>query len=394
MKVTRAEIFDIHCPDREPWHPVLLRLHTDEGLTGVGEAAMAYGIGHSGAAHMTKNLVEAFTLGADPFATEQLWERMYRSSFWGLGGGPVVFGAMSAIDMALWDIKGKALGQPVYQLLGGKTNARLRSYASQLQFGWGTQKVLSLTDPKDYAEAALKAVEEGFDCVKVDPLMFDDQGQRHYDLTRMFTPRQLARYVDRMQAIRDAVGPEVDIILEVHGATSTTSALQMARACEGMNIMYFEEPVNYMNSRLHEKVANGTRIPIAGGERIYTRSGLRPYLEAMSLDVIQPDIGLTGGLTEAKKVCDYAHMYDVAVQMHICGSPISTVAALHLEAVIPNFVIHEHHTYASKRWNTELCLQDYQPTRGSYTVPELPGLGIELNDEVVRRSPTVEVKAR
>jgi galactonate dehydratase len=392
MKIIKAEIFDIDCPERGAWHPVLLRLHTDEGVTGVGEAAMAYGVGRSGAAAMTKNLVESFALGADPFATEKLWENIYRSSFWGLGGGPVIYGAMSAIDMALWDIKGKVLNQPIYQLLGGKTNDQLRCYASQLQFGWGTQKVLSLTNPADYADAALAAVAEGYDCVKVDPLMFDENGKRHYDLTRMFKPKQLRMYVDRISAIRDAVGPDIDIILEVHGATSVSSALQVARACEDLNLMYFEEPVNYMNSRLHEKVAAGTRIPIAGGERIYTRSGLRPYLESMSLDVLQPDIGLTGGFTEAKKVCDYAHMYDVGIQMHICGSPISTVAALHLEAVIPNFLIHEHHTYASKKWNTELCIQDYQPLNGQYSIPNLPGLGIELNDDIVKRSPFVIVK--
>lgn len=392
MKIVKAEIFDIDCPERGPWHPVLLRLHTDEGISGVGEAAMAYGVGRSGAAAMTKNLVESFAIGADPFATERLWENIYRSSFWGLGGGPVIYGAMSAIDMALWDIKGKVLNQPIYQLLGGKTNDQLRCYASQLQFGWGTQKVLSLTDPSDYANAALTAVSEGYDCVKVDPLMFDENGMRHYDLTRMFKPKQLRMYVDRISAIRDAVGPDIDIILEVHGATSVSSALQVARACEDLDLMYFEEPVNYMNSRLHEKVAAGTRIPIAGGERIYTRSGLRPYLESMSLEVLQPDIGLTGGFTEAKKVCDYAHMYDVGIQMHICGSPISTVAALHLEAVIPNFLIHEHHTYASKKWNTELCIQDYQPINGQYSIPDLPGLGIELNDDIVKRSPFVTVK--
>ncbi|WP_430245313.1 mandelate racemase/muconate lactonizing enzyme family protein [Neorhizobium sp. DAR64861/K0K2] len=393
MKIVKAEIFDIECPKRPPWHPVLLRLETDEGLTGVGEAAMAYGIGRSAAAHMVKNLVESFAMGADPMSNELLWERMYRESFWGLGGGAVVFAGISAIDMACWDIKGKAAGLPVYKLLGGKTNPTLRSYASQLQFGWGQEKVESMTDPKDYADAALRAVAEGYTCVKVDPLMFDAGGKRHYDLTRMFQPKQIRMYVERLEAIRDAIGSDVDIILEVHGATSVTSALQVARACEHLDIFYYEEPVNYQNSRLHDKVARGTRIPIAGGERIYTRSGLRPYLEDQSLDVIQPDIGLTGGLTEAKKVCDYAHMYDVGVQAHVCGSPISTAAALHLETVIPNFTIHEHHTYAQKSWNIELCDVDLQPERGTFTVPETPGLGIGLNDAVVYKSPNMVMKA-
>lgn len=392
MKIVKAEIFDIDCPERSVWHPVLLRLHTDDGITGVGEAAVAYGTGHSAAAHMVKNLAQSFALGADPMATEALWERMYRDSFWGLGGGAIVFAGISAIDIACWDIKGKALGLPVYQLLGGKTNDGLRSYASQLQFGWDHEEVLALTDPAEYAREAERAVAQGYMCLKVDPLMFDQGGRRHYNLTRMFTLGDIRMYVDRIAAMRDAVGPDVDIILEVHGATSATSALQIARACEHLGLFYYEEPVNYMNSRLHEKVARGTRIPIAGGERIYTRSGLRPYLEDQSLDVIQPDIGLTGGLTEAKKVCDYAHMYDVGVQAHVCGSPVSTAAALHLEAVIPNFLIHEHHTYAMKSWNTELCNIDLQPERGTFRVTETPGLGIDLNDEIVQRSPNVVVK--
>ena len=136
MKVTHVEIFDIHCQKRLGWNPVFVRVHTDEGISGVGEAGLAYDLGHSAAANMVKEFVEAFLIGFDPFQTEKLWSRMLRESFWGLGGGPVVYAAMSAIDTALWDIKGKSLGLPVYQLLGGKVNQQLRTYASQLQFDW------------------------------------------------------------------------------------------------------------------------------------------------------------------------------------------------------------------------------------------------------------------
>ncbi len=130
MKVTHVEIFDIHCPERTSWHPVFVRVHTDEGIHGVGEAGLAYDWGHSAAAAMVKEIVEAVLIGFDPFKTELLWSRMLRESFWGLGGGPVLYAAMSAIDTALWDIKGKALNVPVYQLLGGKTNDNLRTYSS------------------------------------------------------------------------------------------------------------------------------------------------------------------------------------------------------------------------------------------------------------------------
>ena len=154
----------------------------------------------------------------------------------------------------------------------------------------------------------------------------------------------------------------------------------------------FEEPVIYLKSAVHKKVADKLTVPIAGGERLYHRWDVRPYFEDQSIDVLQPDVGLSGGFTEARKVCDYADTYDIRVQAHVCGGPVATAAALQLEAAIPNFLIHEHHTYAIKHWNRELCIQDYQPQNGEFKVPDLPGIGIELNDEVVKQSPHVTVK--
>ena len=156
--------------------------------------------------------------------------------------------------------------------------------------------------------------------------------------------------------------------------------------------MYYEEPVNYLNVELQEKVTNRVRIPMAAGERLYTRWGYRQYFEKQTLDVIQPDLCLVGGITEGKKICDYANVYDITVQVHVCGSPISTAAALQVEAVIPNFLIHEHHTYALKNHNRELCIQDYQPEKGQFVTPDLPGLGLDLNDDVVMRGPRVVVE--
>ena len=148
----------------------------------------------------------------------------------------------------------------------------------------------------------------------------------------------------------------------------------------------------YLNHSLHAKVADKVAVPIAGGERLYNRWGVRPYLEDQSIDVLQPDLGLCGGFTETKKVCDYADIFDVRIQAHVCGGPVATAASLHLETAIPNFLIHEHHTYAIKKWNRELCIQDPQPKNGFFQVSEEPGIGIELNDEVVMRSQRVEIK--
>ncbi|MEY3038407.1 mandelate racemase/muconate lactonizing enzyme family protein [Marinobacterium sp. LSUCC0821] len=391
MKITEVEIFDIHCPERPPWNPVFVRIHTDEGIHGLGEAGLAYDWGHSAAAAMIKEIAEAVLIGFDPFKTELLWSRMLRESFWGLGGGPVLYAAMSAIDTALWDIKGKALGLPVYQLLGGKTNDNLRTYASQLQFDWDKDCTKMLT-PDDYARAAAKAMAEGYDAVKVDPIVYDANGDSSFDRTKLFTPTQMKLFGDRLRAIRKEVGDYVDIIFESHSLMGAASAIQMGKVIEEVGCMMYEEPVNYLNSKVHKKVAEGVNVPIAGGERLYHRWDVRQYFEDQSIDVLQPDVGLCGGFTEAKKVCDYADVYDIRIQAHVCGGPVATAASLQLEAAIPNFLIHEHHTYAIKSWNRELCIQDYQPVNGKFSVPDLPGIGIELNDEIVYRSPNVKVK--
>jgi len=391
MKITHVEVFDIHCPERPPWNPVFVRIYTDEGLTGVGEAGLAYDWGHSAAAAMIKEIAEAVLIGFDPMNTELLWSRMLRESFWGLGGGPVLYAAMSAIDTALWDIKGKAFGVPVYQLLGGKTNGKLRTYASQLQFDWD-KECKKLIEPEEYAEAALKAVAEGYDAVKVDPIVYDHNGESSFDRTRLFTNQQMRLFGNRLRAIRDAVGDDVDIIFESHSLMGAASAIQMGEVVEEVRCMMYEEPVNYLNSAVHKKVSENVRVPIAGGERLYHRWDVRPYFEDQSIDVLQPDVGLCGGFTEAKKVCDYADVYDIRIQAHVCGGPVATAASLHLETAIPNFLIHEHHTYAIKTWNRELCIQDPQPIDGRFEAPDTPGIGIELNDEIVKRSPHVVIK--
>lgn len=393
MKITSIEIFDIEIQEKIliPWHPVVIRVNTDEGISGVGEVALAYGTGHSAGAAAVKELAERFAIGADVWKREALWEKLYRSTFWAQAGGPLILPAMSAIDMALWDIQGKALGVPCYQLLGGKTNEKLRTYASQIQFGW-SDSYLHLADAQEYFDVTAQVRDLGFDCVKVDPLLMDREGKRHPSHTKYFSYDQIQLFRERMSAIREALGPAGEIILEVHSATTIPSALQLGEALEEYDIYYYEEPVSYHDSKLQAHVSSRSNLRMAAGERIFGRSGMRAYMEDRSIDVLQPDIGLVGGLTEAKKMCDYAYTYDVLVQAHVCGSPVATAAALHLEAAIPNFLIHEHHTHALKHYNIELCDVDLQPVNGYFEVPDLPGLGINLNDDIVKRSPNVTVK--
>jgi galactonate dehydratase len=214
MKVTSVEIWDVDCPSLPLHHPVIIRVNTDECINGLGEVGLAYGTGHSGRAGYVKNLAESFMLGTDPLKIESLWDTMFRNTFWARGGGPVVFGGMNAIDIACWDIKGKMLGQPIYQLLGGKTNDNLRTYASQLQFGWDTYEILRLSSPEEYAEAARIAVAEGYDAVKIDPSTFNIHGNRTQGMNKILKNETVKTVYNRTKGVRDAVGDDVDILIE------------------------------------------------------------------------------------------------------------------------------------------------------------------------------------
>lgn len=396
VKINRIEVLEAELSGRDgiaSWHHVFARVHTDEGLTGLGEVGMAYGTGAQAAGPMVLALGQRFVLGQDPFSTETIWERMLRKSFWAEGGGPVVFGAMSALDAALWDIKGKALGEPVHRLLGADTPQPLRCYASQLQFDWNCESVVNLTDPARYRDAAIQAREQGYDCVKVDPLMIASDGSRAAKLRGILSPEQRRLVRSRMEAIREGVGMDADIILELHSFTSTAGALQTAELVKDLGILFMEEPTHYNGPRAHNRAARRSPVPIAAGERLYTRWGFLPYLEAESMDMIQPDVGLVGGISEAVKIAHLAHTFDVGVQAHICGSPLATAIALQFEAAIPNFEIHEHHTYALKPCNRDLFEEDLQPKNGRFEIPTRPGFGMTLAPDAEAKMVKTEVSS-
>ncbi|WP_094604611.1 D-galactonate dehydratase [Sporomusa silvacetica DSM 10669] len=396
MKITSVDIIDVaneFSSATSKWRPVVVKINTDEGVTGFGEVGLAYGVGASAGFGMAKDLAKII-IGMDPMKNEAIWDKMQKKTFWGQGGGTVVTAGMSGIDIALWDIKGKMLNTPVYQLLGGKTRDKIRAYASQLQFGWGkgTDKAM-LVEPQQYAEAALAAVDEGYDSIKIDVLAMDDKANwNQRNLNGVLSNQTLRLGYNRLKAVREAVGLDVDIIVEMHAFTDTTAAIQFGKMIEELGVYYYEEPVMPLNPKQMKKVADNVNIPIAAGERIYTRWGYRPFFEDGSIDVIQPDICTCGGLTEVKKICDMAHTYDVTVQIHVCGGPISTAAALQMEAAIPNFMIHELHRYALLEANTTSCKYNYLPKDGMYDVPDLPGIGQELTEDTIKASIVASVK--
>jgi len=396
LKITNVEVYRFEVPllklptgktvdDR----PIVCRVNTDAGIYGLGEAGVSLGVGGTAGFGMVKDLA-AFVIGMDPMNIEAIWDKMQMKTFWGKGGGTMVSAGMSAIDTALWDIKGKALGVPLYQLLGGKTRESLRCYASQLQFGWG-EKWTPLAKPEEYAECALKAVAEGYDCIKMNPAYFDEEYRGGADFTKILSQKQVRRCRDRLVVTREAVGPDVDIIVEMHCMTDAAAAIQLGRAIEDIGIFFYEEPVMPLNPNMMKEIKDRLNFPIASGERTYTRWGFRPFLEMRALDIIQPDLGNCGGITEGKKICDMAHIYDISVQAHVCGTPISKAAALHFETAIPNFIIHEHHVNALNPHYRAIGKYDYQPVKGRYTVPELPGIGQELCEKAVKRAIAKEI---
>ena len=374
-----------------PWCPIVVRINTDAGISGFGEVGLAYGNSQTGGFGQAIDFAKCI-IGMDPMKIEKIWDHLHRMTFWGMGGGGVVFAGISGIDIALWDIKGKALNAPVYELIGGKTNDKLRAYASQLQFDWGKVSK-SLVKPEEYGKAVRKAMADGYDAVKVDPVGFDLNGTwmgwSNYGLLKN---DQIRVASDRVAAMREAGGPDMDIIIELHSLTDTNTAIQLGKELEQYNCFYYEEPTQPLNSALFKEISAKVRIPLATGERIYSRWGYRPFYEDRSISIIQPDLCNTGGISEGKKICDMAHVYDIGVQVHICGGPISTAAALQLEAVIPNFVIHEMHASALIDTNINLCKYNYQPVNGYYEVPDKPGIGQELTEDAIAASEIITVK--
>ena len=383
---------------------VTVKVNTDEGISGFGEAGLAYGKCSEAAWGQCQDFAK-LVIGMDPFDTEKIWEHLHRHTFWGMGGGVVVTSAMAAIDTACWDIKGKALNLPVYKLIGGKTNKKLRAYASQLQFGW--RKIIEkndaldlLYDPQEYYDVVKDAVSEGYDAVKIDPVfapldrrpmpeVFATQGNQ---VRGCYREHDLNRSVERIAAAREAGGDDMDIIVEIHSLLDANTAAILGKALEPYRIMYYEEPTMPCNPGVFNHIKSRCSLPLATGERSYTRWGFRQFFEDRTLDVIQPDLANTGGITETKKICDMAQVYDVGVQIHVCGGPIATAAALQVEAAIPNFVIHEEHNANLLEVFKKAGKYYHHPVDGFYTVPELPGIGQEMSEEAMATAKKVVIQ--
>ncbi|MCZ6633606.1 MAG: galactonate dehydratase [bacterium] len=350
MKITGFETIPIQ------GRAMILKMYTDEGLVGYGEP-MNYEhwrVVAQAVADMAEYLV-----GRDPLQIEDHWQAMYRSSY--SRSMPVLIGALSGIEMAMWDVFGKAVGLPVWKLLGGSVRNRVRVYTG---IGGGES-------PEAVAESARQRVEEGFRAVKM--------GASSTPVRYVDTPRKIDQMVARVAAVREAVGDEVDIAVDLHRRLSPAMAVILIKELEPFKLLFAEEPCHPENNEVLLNIKRTTTVPIATGERHLTRWGFREIVEKEAAAVLQPDIRHCGGISELRKIANLAETHHIALAPHNAAGPIGVAASIHVMATVPNFLICEGGSVRGEGlFKDPLVFKD-----GFMELPTGPGLGIEMEDEAI-----------
>ena len=361
---------------------VIVRVTTDDGITGIGEC---YGIPVSAdiACRMVEDTFQRFFVGEDPHHIETLFRKVYSAGFTQRPDISMM-GVFSGIEIALWDIVGKAHDQPVYQLLGGRFHDRLRTYTylypkALRNDGWAYEDAPDVYHDGDAAaERALDYLEMGFTAVKQDPA-----GPYSFQGGRELSMHELSRCEYNIKRIREAVGDRADILFGTHGQMTTSSAIRLARRLEPYDPLWFEEPCPPDQMEAIGKVAASTSIPVATGERLTTKTEFHQALQA-GVSILQPDIGRSGGIWETKKIAMIAELYNAQVAPHIYCGPIAHAAATHVAFSCPSFLILET---IQTDFHDDI-LQKPLPWEAGYMLPtNEPGLGIELNVEVIEANP-------
>jgi len=344
MKITRIETFFV----RPRW--VFLKMETDAGQAGWGECSLE-GWGATVAAAVRE--MSGYLLGQDPRRIEHHWQALYRGAFY--RGGPVLLSALSGLEQAMWDITGRSLGGPVHELLGGRVRDRIRLYGHVGGETWG-----------DYVASGRQNLARGFTAVKTCPF----RAVRFVE-----SPAFVEEVVRRVAALREAAGAAMDIGIDFHGRVSPAMAVQLCRALEPYRPMFVEEPCLPENVEEMARIARATSIPIATGERLFTRWAFRAVLQRQAAAIVQPDLSHCGGIFEARKIAAMAEVHYAAVAPHCPLGPIALAASLQLAACTPNFLCQEHCTLGEGYLVRPFELKD-----GHVDVPAGPGLGIEIDE--------------
>ena len=345
LKITKLETFLV----QPRW--LFLKVHTNAGIVGLGEPVVE---GRAQTVAAAVKEIEPYLIGKDPRHVVHHWQAIYRHAFY--RGGPVLTSALSGIDQALWDIKGKALGVPVYELLGGPTRGKVRVYAHARS-----------------PEAVKEKLAQGFTALKTG--VAKRRPARYVE-----SPAEVKYAAEKFGELRQAAGDDVDLAIDFHGAISPALAKVLIKALEPHNPMFIEEPVNCQNHDVMAEIARGTHLPIATGERVFTKWGFREVLEKKAATILQPDLCHAGGITEVRLIAGLAEAYYAAIAPHNPLGPISLAAGIQLAASIPNFLCQEQVSLGEG-----YLKRPFVVTKGYIDVPTAPGLGIELDEDAVAK---------
>ncbi len=361
MKVTGIKTYICHAY-RTNW--VFIKVMTDAGITGVGEATLEM---RELTVEQAIKELERYLLGRDPHDIEAFVHDTYRDAYW--RGGPVLMSALAGVEMALWDIKGKDLCVPVYQLLGGRVRESVPCYAN----GW----FAGAKTPEEFAAKAKIAVEAGFSGLKWDPF-----GREYMNIS----PAKLNEALECIRAVKDAVGNQVHLIIEGHGRFNVPTAIRIGHALKEYSILWFEEPIPPDDKAGLAWVRKKIDIPVSGGERLYSRYEYAEYLRLECADYWQPDVSHAGGIMELRKIAALAESHYIPVCPHNPSGPVANAATLQLAACTPNFYLLETMSndipYRGEISNEKVIFKN-----GEMFIPNTPGLGIEINEDAIAKYP-------
>lgn len=360
MKITKFTLYKV--PPR--W--LFLKVDTDEGICGWGEPVVE---GRADAVRAAVHEFEKYLIGKDPMRIEDHWQAMYRSGFY--RGGPEMMSALAGIDQALWDIKGKFYNAPIYELLGGACREKLRVYR------W-----IGGDRPSDIRSAALEAHSQGYSAIKMNATE-----EMHY----IDNFKKIEAVCERVGAIRDALGYDMDIAVDFHGRVHKSMAKVLAKELDAFHLMFIEEPVLPQNNEALREIARYTSTPISTGERMFSRWEFKNLLQDGYVDIIQPDLSHAGGISECKKIAAMAEAYDVAVAPHCPLGPVALEACIQLDTCTPNVFIQEQSLGIHYNKGGDLLdyIQDpsiYQYQDGYIEIMKGPGLGVDVNEEALIRA--------
>ena len=354
---------------------LFVKIYTNQNIWGCGEGVDAI----PGTYHLVKNF-EARLKGKNPLNVHRLFEDIRKSGFFQGAQAGMYVAVLSAIEIALWDIAGKALNMPVYQLLGGKFRDNIRVYCDTALY----QR--RLPTPQDFADAASKAKGMGFNAMKFDLDQANDPNKYdYYNWTA--SPAELQRMYDQIAAAREAVGPNTDILVDMHGRYDAVTAQAVAKRLEPLNLLWLEEPVPADNVDAYKLITEATTTPIAAGENFYLAYGFRRILETGGLDIVMPDLQKCGGLGEGQRIANLANLYYTPFAPHMVASFLGCMASCHVCAAVPNFLILEWQSY----FHTDPMFKEIVHYDGDWVtnsfikVSEKPGIGVEINEEAMKK---------